>query len=198
MKYKIDIEKMLNSFDVLFFVVAENEKIIFANDAVYSRLGYSQKELLKMKVLDFHPDEYKKEAESIFAEMLKGNRKTCNIPLIKKDGSYIPVETKAWQAKWFGEDCIFGISSDLSEQQELLDKLQKYFGVNPTPMAISSIETGRFIDVNDAFLKMLGYSRNEVLGKTSSELKIFVNYNDREKRSLKCLKQVAHTKDMTG
>jgi PAS domain S-box-containing protein len=189
MKNITDIERLLNSFDVLFFVAEKNGKVIFVNDAVFSRLGYSRKDILGMGVIDFHPDEYKKDAEAIFAEMLKGNKKNCNIPLLKKDGSYIPVETKIWRAKWFGEDCIFGISTDLSETQELLDKLQKYFEINPTPMAISSIETGRFIDVNDSFLKILGYSRNEVMGKSSSELKLFINYGDREKIADKIQKE---------
>jgi len=40
-------------------------------------------------------------------------------------------------------------------------------------MAVSSVPEGRFIEVNEAFLSTLGYSREEVLGHTGAELELF-------------------------
>jgi len=188
MKDKTYIEELLNSFDVLFTVASKNGKLLFANNAVFSKLGYSRKEILEMNVLDLHPDEYREEAIIVFDEMIKGNKEFCNIPLKKKDGSNIPVETKAWEAKWLGRDCIFGISSNLSKQREAFDKLQKYFEINPIPIAISDAETGIFIDVNESFLQTLGYLRDEVLGRTSDDLGLFVDPNDRKEITASILK----------
>ncbi len=41
-------------------------------------------------------------------------------------------------------------------------------------MAVSSLPEGRFIEVNEAFLSALGYSREEVLGHTVAELGLAV------------------------
>ena len=42
-------------------------------------------------------------------------------------------------------------------------------------VVLSSLETGRYIEVNDAFCKMSGYNRDEVVGKTQDELGHFVD-----------------------
>jgi PAS domain S-box-containing protein len=61
------------------------------------------------------------------------------------------------------------------------DKLLKVFNFSPALMAISSLKDGRFIDVNKSFLETLGYKKEEVIGFTSNELNLFVNYEDRQK-----------------
>ena len=40
-------------------------------------------------------------------------------------------------------------------------------------MAISSFETGAYIDVNEAFLSLFQLKKEDVIGKTSMELNIF-------------------------
>lgn len=48
-------------------------------------------------------------------------------------------------------------------------------------MSISTIENGTFIDANNYFLIALGYSRDELIGKTSRELSIFFDADQRDK-----------------
>lgn len=63
-------------------------------------------------------------------------------------------------------------------EKALLDseeKFQRAFRNSPALMAITSIEEGRFVEVNECFLSTLGYSRDEVVGRTSGELEIFVD-----------------------
>src|SRR5207249_8806601 len=48
-------------------------------------------------------------------------------------------------------------------------KFAKAFNANPSGMAITSLE-GRVVDVNEAFLRTLGYKRDEALGRTTVEL----------------------------
>ena len=49
-------------------------------------------------------------------------------------------------------------------------RFSKAFHANPTPMAIARLRDGRYLDVNEASLRMLGYTRDEVVGKTGTEL----------------------------
>ena len=55
-----------------------------------------------------------------------------------------------------------------SEQQ-----FSKAFKANPQPMSITTLVEGRYVDVNESFLRMSGYTREEVIGHTSAELNIF-------------------------
>jgi len=48
-------------------------------------------------------------------------------------------------------------------------------------MVITSLPDGRFVDVNNSFLRLIESSRQDVIGHTSSELNIYRNQNDRDK-----------------
>jgi PAS domain S-box-containing protein len=54
------------------------------------------------------------------------------------------------------------------------EKLSKVFRANPDWVIISRLSDGRYIDVNKAFLRMTGYTREEVIGRTSIDLNIWV------------------------
>jgi PAS domain S-box-containing protein len=58
------------------------------------------------------------------------------------------------------------------------EKFAKAFSASPDFITISSLETGRLIDVNESFLETSGFSRQEVLGKTAFELGAWVNRRD--------------------
>lgn len=152
---------------------------IFANPAVTEKLKYSREDVLSMNILDFHPKEYHSEAQQIIEEMFAGKREYCPVPLQIKGGGHIPVETRVWFGEWNGEQALFGISKDLSEQQASLDRFNKLFHNNPTPMAVSRADNGELIDVNAAFEQAVQYTREDVIGNTAENLGIFL---DPEKR----------------
>ena len=166
---------LFETMDDIIVIGDTDGKILHANAAALRKLDYGPEELKAMHILDLHPREKRHEAETIFAEMFKGERDVCPLPLAKKDGVYLPVETRVWFAKWSGKDCIFGISKDLSREQEALQKFNKFFELNPAPMAVSSLSDRKFMEVNESWLNTLGFSRDEVIGKTSAELGILVD-----------------------
>ncbi len=60
-------------------------------------------------------------------------------------------------------------------------KFSKIFRYNPVSIIISSMTDGRYIDVNDCFLKTTGYTREELIGRTSIELNVWKNKNERDR-----------------
>lgn len=57
--------------------------------------------------------------------------------------------------------------------KESEEKFSKAFHLNPSLMAITTKADGRFIEVNQSFLNKLGYQKNEIVGKLSSEINLF-------------------------
>lgn len=80
--------------------------------------------------------------------------------------------------------------SDLEEMERALgqseevrqateEKFQKIFHSSPIAFSITTLEDGRFLEVNAAFEARYGYSRKEVVGRTVEELRIWENPSDR-------------------
>lgn len=164
-----------NAMTDIIVIGSEDGKILFTNHVVEKKLGYSYAELENMHILDFHPVELQSEANEIFAAMLRGERDSCPLPLIDKNGALIPVETRIWLGEWNNTECIFGLIKDLSAEQESKQRFERLFINNPALMAISELPDRRLVDVNAAFEKTIGYSKKELVGKTTAEMGMFTD-----------------------
>ncbi|MFZ1027992.1 MAG: response regulator [Limnoraphis robusta] len=60
------------------------------------------------------------------------------------------------------------------------DKFSKAFHLNPYPITISTLQEGRYLEANQRFCCSTGYYYDEIIGKTATELKIWVNPEERE------------------
>lgn len=70
------------------------------------------------------------------------------------------------------------------EAQHSQELFRTAFNASPAAMAISSIEDGRFIDANDSFLELLGYTRAELIGHTTFELQLWPDLNQRNRLAI--------------
>jgi PAS domain S-box-containing protein len=59
------------------------------------------------------------------------------------------------------------------------EKFRKAFFTNPEAITINHLDTGRYVSVNQGFVKMLEHSESETIGNTSLELNIWTNPEDR-------------------
>lgn len=118
-------------------------------------------------------------AEMIRNIVLSPEQYTSNInENMTKDGRRVWV---SWSnrvvTKQNGEVRVLCIGQDVTDRKQAEDALResekrfaRIFRSNPAPQVISDIDTGLFIDVNDRWLDMLGYSRDEMMGRTSREV----------------------------
>jgi PAS domain S-box-containing protein len=68
------------------------------------------------------------------------------------------------------------------------------FRASPMWISVTDFASGKFILVNDAFSVMSGYSREEAIGRTTGELKIWIEPHDRE-RLVEILNKERHVRD---
>jgi PAS domain S-box-containing protein len=67
-------------------------------------------------------------------------------------------------------ESVVGISRDVTNRSRAEEILHKAFRHMPLLMTISEVATGEYIEVNDRFVTITGYSREETIGTTSIEL----------------------------
>jgi PAS domain S-box-containing protein len=58
----------------------------------------------------------------------------------------------------------------LAESEE---RFAKVFRANPQPMVLTTLKEGRLLDVSESALKLSGYTREEIIGRTSVEIGVF-------------------------
>ena len=84
---------------------------------------------------------------------------------------------------------------DITERRNAEEIFRKAFDANPEPITIATISEGRYIDVNESFLRVTGYSREEVIGRTSTDLKFWERPEDRT-RLIETLKKVGSARHL--
>ena len=75
------------------------------------------------------------------------------------------------------------------------ERFSKAFQSSPAPIAITDIETGCIIDVNDQWQRLTGYSREEILGKTTLEIGVWHDVKLRDK-IVSLLRLEGHIREM--
>jgi PAS domain S-box-containing protein len=60
------------------------------------------------------------------------------------------------------------------------ERLRAAFEISPTILTVTDLETGRILEVNEAFLHITGYHRDEVIGRTIPEVGLWVDPAQRE------------------
>jgi two-component system cell cycle sensor histidine kinase/response regulator CckA len=73
-----------------------------------------------------------------------------------------------------------GIETDITERKraeeahrQSEERFSKAFGSNPEGIAISTQTEGRILEVNDAYVRMMGYDRAELIGRTVKQLNMW-------------------------
>jgi len=171
---------MFETLDDFMFILNMQGNIIKTNPVVQKRLGYSEKELSKMHVLDVHPADRRIEAGNIVNEMLAGTALFCPVPLVAKDGTLIPVETRVVIGKWDNADALYGISRDVTERMKAESELQLRESflsavINNHPGFFWLKDTeGKYIMVNDKNYEYLKYNESidnkGIIGKTDFDI----------------------------
>lgn len=59
---------------------------------------------------------------------------------------------------------------EVAALQEVEGRFQRIFQSSPVALGLSTINDGRIVDVNQRFLAMFGYRRDEVIGRTNAQL----------------------------
>lgn len=163
------------------FQVTLDGKILFANPAMATLLGFDSPEELKTEVrgvqLYVRPE---RRAEFIQQLQEQGSVRDFDVELRRRDGRTIWAAVHARLVRGAdGNPILFeGLFEDITEhklaQERLLRSEEEYrllFDRNPSPMWVFEAETLAFLAVNDAAVRHYGYSREEFLRMTVRDIR---------------------------
>ena len=187
------------SVPVFAYLTSSEGRLLETNEAGARLFGYSTKELLQMNVANLYknPDD-----RLLFSEKMKKEKIVEDYPVLlrRKDGGVISCRITASARKNARGDIVGyqGFIRDVTEQERLQKTLSeseakfRTFFQSPAVCAYFTDEKEGHFDVNDAFLKLLGYSKKEISALKPSDL-----YKDSRERKeeIKILKRQGFVRD---
>ena len=103
------------------------------------------------------------------------------------DGRNLLMEVALTRIEWSGRQVIQAFITDVTERkraQAALAESEARFGAafqaSPAFLGILNLSDGKYVLVNDAQLSWLGYPREEVIGRTCAEIRMWENPADRD------------------
>ena len=194
-KAELELKKSEKRYKDLFnddltgdYIVKVDGTIIICNPALARMFGVaSVEEFNKLNVKDFYRYNHSRED---FLNKVRKEKKLTNYEhdLIRIDGEVISIiENVIGEFDEHGELVrLKGYMFDNTERKKAQTALRQseerfrtVYNLSPAAISISEIKTGKIIEVNEAYEKLFGYTYEESIGKTSLELGIWVDNEDR-------------------
>ncbi len=184
-----------NVVDVI-WTMDVNFKFTYVSPSIYQQRGYAAKEVLDKSLLEVVVPTSLEKALGLLTEKLslieRGDPEGWE-PVVFEIEQYCKDGTTIWTSNNArilpGADKkpvnILGLTIDVTERKKYEERLQQSeekfrtaFTTSPSVVTITSVEDGTYIDVNDSFTRLLGYSQEEIIGKPSLEFNIWNEKKD--------------------
>ncbi len=169
------------------FGTDESGGFVFVNQAACAALGYAREELLRMRVWDVDPRVLPDQWHHRWERLRSRGANREETWHRRKDGSVFPVEISSSFLATEGREVVFTHARDISTRraaEEALraseDKFSKAFQASPDAININRLD-GTYLEANPAFTHMSGWTREEYLGRTTLELGLWADPEDRER-----------------
>lgn len=178
-----------NMYDAVFINDAETSGFIDANLTACRMFGYTHDEILAMTVSDIShgiSPYSSEEALECLQRALCGQPQVFEWVCKKRDGSCFPAEVTMCKTTLDDKNAVLVMVRDISERKRVAESLrlseEKFstaFRISPDSVSINRLEDGVYLEVNEGFSAITGYQPEEVVGKSSLELDIWANPEDR-------------------
>ena len=153
----------------------EDGQVVEANPATCKMIGYSYEEMIGKLPSELVPPDYLPVVAEGLQTLRAGGRNDLTMLTLRKDGTSFPTEVHSILFNYKGKPHLLTVSRDITErvqaEEQLREKEEQYrsvFEASDDGMNIADLD-GFFVEANPAFCKMLGYSREELMGMHYSQ-----------------------------
>jgi PAS domain S-box-containing protein len=160
---------------------------IDVNQSFLNMYGYKREEIIGQKATDLNIYDNPSERKEIVRQLEKqGKLLNYEVMARTKTGTEINALTSAEKIEINGQAHIIWTTIDITDRKkaekavrESEEKFSKIFHSSPVGMVMTHLPEGQCVDVNEAYLTMLEYSRENVIGRDSRDLNMHIDPDKR-------------------
>lgn len=172
-------------------IIHRGGRPLFANSAMVDLVRYSGLEALLQQssiLPHIHPDDRQMVAANIQARLNGGYAPpNYHFRLVTTDGDIVWTDCRSSVLMWEGAPAVLACCYDITNRV-LAEKAQtkantlfsKVFETSPDFIVLSCLEDLTYVNVNHGFCELFGYAKEEVIGKTATEVGIWLNLEHRQ------------------
>jgi len=162
------------------FVIAGDGYIVRATRQAAETYGYPLEELEGANIRDLRDPASLPEVGQQMARAKESGILRFETRHRRRDGSTFPVEVRSIVLEVSGEAYWWSLIQDITERRRWEERFRIAFEASPDPMALSRLDDGVFVAVNEGFLRLHGFREEEVLGHSSRELDVWRDPAERD------------------
>lgn len=152
-----------NAPDGMLLADIESKKFRMANNAICRMLGYTQQEIVKLGVADIHAAEDLPFAIGQFEKLTRGEISVApDIPVKRKDNTVFHADISASETMLSGILYLMGIFRDVTDRKNVRERDEIILKTCIDGFWLIDAD-GQILEVNDAYCRMSGFSRDELL-----------------------------------
>ena len=153
-----------------------DSRIVDANKGFETISGYRAADVLGYPISHFNVWAHPEQRNRIVAELTRtGTVRDTLVQLRRRDGTIrdCMVNTALIALEGHAHSHAVWIARDVTDQNAIHEQFKAAFRLTPDFMSISRLSDGTYVEVNAAFERITGLTRENTLGKTSIELGVW-------------------------
>ncbi|MGD0359689.1 MAG: PAS domain S-box protein [Bryobacteraceae bacterium] len=179
LREKAFTDAVIDNVPGLFYLLDERGKAVRWNRRAEETTGYSPDDGSHMEPTDYFPGADRAFISETMRKVFREGHAELEANLVMKNGAVIPFYFSAARVSFEGENYLLGNGIDISARKEAEkalrvseEKFATAFRNSPVILSISTLQEGRYLEVNATFERITGWHAAEVVGRLRDEVSI--------------------------
>src|SRR6266496_2263023 len=178
-------KQLVNEATDIIYRIDLTGRFTFVNPIATKVMQRSREELLGLHYLELIGEDHREAAAEFYRRQVRERIPATYLefPTVARDGTEVWIGQNVQLLMRHGTPLeLQAVARDITarkkvEEQLLLseERFSKAFNFTPLAMSLTSLSDMRIIDVNNSFLQLNGYQREEVIGRTASDLNLWAD-----------------------
>jgi PAS domain S-box-containing protein len=182
-KYKFLAENMVD----IVWILDRDFRTTYVSPSIKKALGFTPEERKRQTLEEMITLESLQSVQMKFLEELQRDEEggfdpdrpvTIEVEYYRKDGSTVWMENSVKAIRDFAGEIVgmHGVSRDITERKQAEEILQEselkfrnLFDLSPQAIALTEVETGKLVDINNKFCELTQYSKEDLIGRNTTE-----------------------------